>query len=108
MNEGIDPDHPILRGAWEWEIVGLSIQRAPDDAPEPYLDLKLTKDGQFLTLRFWNPQNLEIGAGGPTMTHGLMILDVSGRGLEGLGVRVDDFENDPSYVRFWARSVEAI
>lgn len=103
-----DPDHPIISKAWEWEIMGLNIQREPIDATEPYLDLKLKRCNQVRCFRFWSPQNLQIGEGGPTMTHGLMILDVSHRGLDGLNVRIDDFENDPEFVRFWARSVEEI
>jgi hypothetical protein len=78
----------------------------PTDQEESYLDLVLRRGPERRTFRFWSPQEIEIERGGPRMTHGLVILDVRNRGLEKLGVRVDDFEGSVGSVRFWARAVE--
>ena len=98
-----DPDHPILPDAWKWEIVGMRVELDPLDEAEPYLDLTVRRGGGRQVLRFWSPRDLRIAEGGPRMTHGMAILDVRARGLEGIGVRVDDFEADS--VRVVARSV---
>lgn len=103
-----DPIHPILPKPWEFEIVGLRLERAPVDEAEPFLDLTLQRGEERRTLRFWSPTALEIEKGGPVMTSGLIILDIRGRGLDRLGVEVDDFEADNGAVRFLARSVEEI
>jgi hypothetical protein len=108
MTTDRDPDHPILPQAWEWEIIGLDLQRAPEDDSEPHLDLTLLRGEERRRLRFWSPRDLSIEAGGPRMTHGLEILDTSQRGMEGCGVQVDDFEGDFGAVRFWARAVEQL
>jgi hypothetical protein len=100
-----DPDHAILPDAWKWEIVGLRVELDPLDEVESYLDLTLRLGHDRQILRFWSPRDLCIEAGGPRMTHGLMILDVSARSLEGIGVRVDDFEASSGSVRFIARCV---
>jgi len=42
------------------------------------------------------------------MTSGLMIKDLRARGLENVGVAVDDFEASAGAVRFVARSVKVI
>ena len=52
--------------------------------------------------------DFKIEKGGPRMASGLVVRDLSARGLENVGVAVDDFEASPSAVRFVARSVEAI
>jgi hypothetical protein len=101
-----DPEHPILADAHTWEIVGFNLQKDPVDQGEPYLDLTVRRDRELRVLRFWSPRDVEIQKGGPAMTHGLSIVDVSSRGLEGIGVRVCDFEASPGSVSFWARTVE--
>ena len=105
---GPDPEHRILPDAWTWEIIGLNVQLAPNGGLEPYLDLTLRRGLEERRLRFWSPQQLVIEEGGPTHTHGLSIQDVSHRGLERLGVRVDDLEGSSGAVRFWARAVEQL
>lgn len=100
----MDPDdreHSILPKAFTWEIVGLNLQRVPSDGSEPYLDLKLRRSGAECRLRFWSPRQLLIEEGGPTMTAGLTIKDISHRGWEGVGVRVDDFEASGERSSFW-------
>lgn len=103
--QAADPDHPILARAHEWEIVGLRLERDPLDEIEPYLDLTLRKGAERRVLRFWSPSELCIEEGGPVMTSGLQILDLSGRGLENIRVRVGDFEASWGSVTFNARSV---
>ena len=107
MHSSEDRDHPILPDAWRYEIVGLHLELAPEDESEPFLDLALRRDGERLRLRFFSPQSIEIETGGP-VSGGLKILDVSGRQLSGLGVRVDDFEARTGSLRFWARDVAPI
>lgn len=103
-----DPIHSILEKSWEYEIVGLRLERDPLDEDEPYLDLTLRCVGERRVLRFWSPQDLEVERGGPCAASGLMILDIHARGMEGIGVRVDDREGGSGSVRFVARAVEEI
>lgn len=103
-----EPDHPILAHAWRYEIVTFLLERDPEDGSEPYLDLTLRYEHRRRKLRFWSPVDLEIERGGPRMTSGLVIKDIRARGLEGLGVQVDDFEASQGSVRFLARAVEEI
>jgi hypothetical protein len=101
-----DPDHPILPEAWRYEIVGFRLERAPEDGGEPFLDLTLKLGARRKTLRFWSPVDVEIERGGPCMTSGLTIRDLRARGLEHVGVKVDDAEATRGAVRFVARLVE--
>jgi hypothetical protein len=103
-----DPDHSILTRAWEFEIVGLRLERDPIDGTEAFLDLTLQRGPERRILRFWSPRDLEIERGGPVMTSGLVILDLSARGLDRIAVKVDDFEASPGSVRFVARQVEDV
>jgi hypothetical protein len=99
-----DPYHPIGDRPWEYELVGLSYYRALGREAESYLDLTLQKGDTIRRLRFLGPQDLQITAGFP-YSGGLCILDVSGRGLEGLKVRVYNFEPLGGCPTFWARAV---
>lgn len=99
-----DPAHPILDRPFEYEITGFSYLR-PDDGTEPYIDLILRKKHVVRRLRFFSPQEIEIENGFPLPTGGMYFSDVSARGLEGLGVRVSDFEASSGRVQFWARAV---
>jgi hypothetical protein len=99
-------DHPILPRAWEYRIVGLRLELNPIETDEPYLDLTLRKGEEVCRLRFWSPVDLEVERGGPSMTWGLVIRDARTRGMEGIGVQVDDFEGSNGAVRFAARDVE--
>jgi hypothetical protein len=100
--------HPILDKAWEYTIVGLRLEREPVDGQEPFLDLTLRSGDQRRCLRFWSPAELEIEKGGPIYTGGLILLDIRARGLDGIGVQVDDMEGSRGAVRFVARLVEEI
>src|SRR5437764_10027173 len=97
-----DPDHPILDQPWTYEIIGLNYQR-PAGA-EPYLDLTLQRDKAVRRLRFYSPSDIRVTRGFPSSS-GLCILDVSGRQLEGIGVKVANFENSSGCPEFFARDV---
>jgi hypothetical protein len=60
-----DPEHSILPRAWEFEIVGLRLEKVPVDESEPFLDLALQRGTERRVLRFWSPRDLEIERGGP-------------------------------------------
>jgi len=101
-----DREHPILKRAWEYELIEFSY-RKPDGA-ESYLDTVLRKGTVTRRLRFYSPRDLRIeGAGFPSTT-GLEILDVSARQMAGLGVRVANYENSGGAPEFWARAVDEI
>ncbi len=99
-----DPDHPIIECPWNYEIVGLSYHRDPDSWADSYIDLTLQRGPFRRRLRFLGPENLEITKGFPSSS-GLCILDVSKRQLDGLGVRVANFEGSGGCPTFWARAV---
>ena len=100
-----DPDHPILPAAWKYEIIGFHFVRSIDECAEAFIDLTLRREADVKRLRFLAPQDVEIEKGFPRHTHGLVIRDVSARQLEGINVLVDNAENSPGGVRFWARAV---
>ena len=99
-----DPDHPIIDRPHEFRIGTLHLHVGLD-GQEPYLDLHLHRRDEERRLRFYSPQDLEIEKGFPEPTHGMRILDVSGRQLEGLRVRVADFEASWGSITFWAKDV---
>jgi hypothetical protein len=102
---GSDPEHPILPRAWEYEVLGFNLQRA-DDPPRLDLTLRRRSDGIVRRLRFLYPQDIFIERGFTGFPEGLLILDVRGRGLEGLSVQVTDFEGaSVGAIGFWARDV---
>ena len=105
---GVDPVHSILPESCQFEIIGLHLELHPADASEAYLNLVLRRSAERVVLRFWSPQDLEIERGGPRFTSGFMVYDVTGRQMDGLGVRVDDGEGSHGRVRFCARSVVRI
>jgi hypothetical protein len=105
MSFSRDPDHPIIKSPWTYEIASFCYQNNLDDWRESYIDLILKKGTTIRRLRFLGPQDLEIGKGFPNPTHGMCILDVSARQLDGLKVHVDDFENNSGTVTFWAKDV---
>jgi hypothetical protein len=99
-----DPDHSILPDPYMWELVEFTYRRDPADWRESYIDMVFTRDGLGRRLRFLAPQDLEMSRGLPN-SFGLCILDVSGRQLEGLRVRVANFEQSYGAPRFWAAQV---
>lgn len=99
-----DPDHPIVERPSQY-AVGALHYHVGLDGREPFLDLDLHRGKEVRRLRFWSPQQLEIEDGFPRPTHGMTILDVRNRGLDGLTVWVTDFEGTSGSIRFWARDV---
>jgi hypothetical protein len=99
-----DPDHPIIDRPWDCTIGALHYHVGLDGT-EPYIDLDLYRSGVVRRLRFWSPQQLQVEEGFPQPTHGMTILDVRKRGLDGLAVCVTDFEASWGKISFWARDV---
>jgi hypothetical protein len=99
-----DPDHPILPDPWRWELLEFTYRRDPDDWQQSYIDMVFARDGEVRRLRFFAPQNLEMSRGLPSSV-GMCILDVNARQLEGLRVRVANFEESYGAPRFWAARV---
>jgi hypothetical protein len=99
-----DPDHPIVERPWEFSVSDFTYHVAVQ-ARHSYIDLGLRGVRGWRTLRFLGPQSLKIEEGFPRPTHGMCILDVRRRQLEGLGVRVADFEGSHGAITFWAREV---
>lgn len=101
----MDPNHPIIDRPWEFSIVELRYC-AERNGAESFIDLVLERESLCRRLRFWSPQQLEIEEGCfPDPTGGMVILDVSARQLNGLGVWVTDLEGTRGSVTFWARDV---
>jgi hypothetical protein len=97
-----DPEHSILREAWKHELVGFNYNGL---AEEPYIDLVLrhAESKVIRRLRFFSPQELSISS--LQMNWGLAIADVRQRQMQGIGVRVFNFENGPGPAEFYAREV---
>ena len=98
-----DPDHPILPDPFRWELREFTF-RQEADWRKSYIDLVLAQDGVLRRLRFFSPREVELTRGVPNSS-GLYILDVSGRQMEGVGVRVGTFESDSCVPSFWASHV---
>jgi hypothetical protein len=102
-----DPEHSILSRAFEYELVEFCYRKP--EYGEPYIDLVFRKDNKNRRLRFLAPRDIRIeGNGFFPSTIGLEILNVSGRQMEGVGVRVHNYEASSGPPEFWARSVEEI
>lgn len=100
-----DPDHPIIDKPLQYQIVEFCYHHDPDDVGNSYVDMTLRRGDTLRRLRFLGPQELEIEKGFPQPTQGMCILDVRHRQLDGIGVRVADFEASWGKVTFWAHEV---
>lgn len=103
-----DPDHPVLDNPFSWELLEFTFRRDPADEWRTYVDMVFARNGQTRRLRFHNPRQFEWVPCGAPNSHGLCILDVSGRQMEGVGVRVANFEQSYGAPTFWAESVEVV
>jgi hypothetical protein len=101
-----DRDHPIIDAPFRWELVEFTYRQEATWG-DSYIDLVLARDGVERRLRFFGPQELELDRGLPNSS-GLYISDVTGRGMEGIGVRVGSFEPDWCVPSFWASRVVEI
>jgi len=100
-----DFDHPILEAPFTWDLLEFKYHCDPNDWRESYIDLVFIKGECVRRLRFFGPRELEITCGLPNSC-GLCILDVTGRQLEGIRVRVVCIEGSSRGVpRFWASRV---
>lgn len=99
-----DPDHDILDAPYSWELLEFIYRRDTTDYRQSYIDIVFERFGEVRRLRFFAPQQLSIPEGLPN-TFGMVILDVSARQLEGLGVRVANFEQSYGAPSFWAARV---
>jgi hypothetical protein len=102
-----DPEHPALPHPEQYDIVRLHLDLSPESGAEPFLDLTFQRGRSVRVLRFGSPRNLVLDKEGPT-TLGMVILDVSGRQLEDVGVCVDNYEDTLGRLTFVARAVEVI
>src|SRR5262245_16315904 len=102
-----DPHHSILSEPWRWELVEFSYRCEPADWRESYIDIVFARDGEQRRLLFFGPRDIELSRGLPNSA-GLCILDVSGRQLDGLKVRVASFEQLYGTPSFWAERVVEI
>lgn len=92
MGEKEDPIHPIVKRPWEYEILSFGFYRSPSGEFESFIDLTLKNSDALRHLRFYSPRELEIEKGFPARTGGFCIYEVSDRSMEGLNIRVSDFE----------------
>ena len=103
-----DPEHPILSDPWRWELREFTYRRHGDDWRQSHIDIVFERDGVIRRLRFFAPQQVHISEGLPN-SFGMIIVDVRGRQLDGIGVRVANFEQSWGAPVFWAaRVVEVI
>ena len=99
-----DPDHPILPDPFRWGLMEFTYRCDPDDWRVSSIDILFVRGAQRRRLRFFGPRDLELSRGLPN-SQGMCILDVSGRQLEGLGVRVANFDQSYGSPSFWAARV---
>ncbi len=103
MTSAPDSYHPVIQRPHEYSIVEFTYV-SPQDGSEAYIDIILKKGDSLRRLRFHGPQDLQITSGFPNSS-GLVIVDVSARQLNGLGVRVMNREAHDGCPEFWARDV---
>lgn len=96
----LDPDHPIINKPWEFTIADLHYHTA-SLGEESYIDLVLRRRTEVRRRRFWSPRQLMIEEGFPAPTRGMEILDVSARGMEGVGVRGSVRQNQTRPTSSW-------
>ena len=99
-----DRNHPLFPNAFRWELVEFTYRKHPTDWQETYIDLVFATTEGERRFRFFAPRNLEIRSG-PSNVWGMRVLDVTGRQMEGIRVRVDNYEEYSGAPRFWAADV---
>jgi hypothetical protein len=98
-----DPDHPIIDSPWNYQLIEFVYHR-DHEWTRSYIDMVLEQEGVVRRLRFFGPQSLKLSEGLPNCS-GMCILDIRGRQMEGLGVRVCTFEAAWGVPCFWASRV---
>lgn len=104
-----DPTHPILDQPWRWEIDSFAWHSKQHISPCA-LDVRFVRDGVYRTLRFIEPSDVTIQfSGGSSIQCGdLIILDIRGRQLSGLGVQVTESGASGTPLRLYAKTVQEI
>lgn len=102
-----DPDHPIIFKPWTYRIISLLFEKSSPQREESIVELLLQREQEVRRLRFLGVEDIHIDSGFPD-GGGLFISDVSARNLDGLSVRVGDFESSGGGIWFWARDVVEI
>ena len=102
MSHRTDPDLPILPEACKYEVVEFHWSCIGE---EPYVDLVLrhAENGAVRRLRFRRPEEVRFANAG--MSSGLYIQDIRSRQLQGLNVKVGNFENNATPVELMAADV---
>lgn len=106
LSLGEAPDHSVLAKPWTYEISEFHLVNGPEPTEPPHIDLVLRNGDDVQRLRFDGVREVQIQPEFWYPNIGLEILDVSDRGWDGIGVRVNSYEGDE--LRFWARSVVAL
>ena len=102
-----DPHHSILETPWLWEITHIEWVAGSEDSSSN-LNVTFTLNGALRTLCFVDPTDvrLEIGGRPPIQCGEMVILDVRGRQLDGLGVQVTEGGASGSPLHLYARTVK--
>jgi hypothetical protein len=100
-----DPDHPILDNPFSWELLELTYRRDRRAVWQSHIDMVFEREGETRRLRFYNPRSIEWCPGGVPNSNGMCILDVTRRQMEGISVRVANFEQSHGAPTFWAERV---
>lgn len=103
IDDDDSPDHPIIDTPFTWELIEFVFRSS--DNTGPYIDLVLKRETVTRRLRFFSPEGFELNCLRQPNCFGMRILDISNRQLEGLKVRVTNFEHIDGAPRFWAAKV---
>jgi hypothetical protein len=106
MNE--QKPHSILHNPHEYDLTDFHYHLDKDAPSSSFIDMKLEKNSETITLRFWQPVNLKIEEGFPYPTRGMVFYDVTANCLENIGVEVSDFEATYGSVTFSAKFVKRV
>ena len=102
-----DKFHPAINRPHEYEIAYLGYQLDQEDFRNSYIDIHFKKGNEIKKLRFFQPTELEIEKGFNGNICGMEILDIRDYQLDGVGVKVRNFEQDAG-VTFMAREVKEL
>ena len=96
--------HPIIRRPHEFRVVFIGVEFCETDFERSYIDIHFEKVNELKKLRFFQPVELEIEKGFSGNVCGMEILDVRHYQMDGIGVKVQNCEQDPG-ISFLAKKV---
>ena len=99
--------HSIITRPHEYEVTYFGYQTNKEDYRNSYIDIHFKKGNEVRKLRFLQPTELEVEKGFNGNVCGMEILDIRERQLDGIGVKVRNFEQDAG-VTFLAREVKEL